>query len=189
MAGRRDEVLEAAVRVLGTGGPRRLTYQAVDAAAGVPNGTTSNHFRSRALLIEGIVTHIRQLDAQDWERFAAAPAPPGPEGMAAALARTVRHVLGPARHRTAARYALALESVASPEVREHLARAQDRLLELTAGRLRELGSPTPLEHCRMLFDYLDGVIFHGIVRGEEDRDVEPGIRVLLRAFLADTAAR
>ncbi|MFE7431263.1 TetR/AcrR family transcriptional regulator, partial [Streptomyces sp. NPDC057545] len=58
MPGRRDQVLDAAVKVLGTGGLRGLTYQAVDKAAAVPAGPTSNHFRSRDLLVTGGVAHL-----------------------------------------------------------------------------------------------------------------------------------
>ncbi|AZM49820.1 TetR family transcriptional regulator [Streptomyces sp. WAC 06738] len=187
MPGRRGEVLDAAVKVLGTGGLRGLTYQAVDTAAGVPAGTTSNHFRSRALLVTGVVAHLEALDARDWKRFAAAPAGGGPDALADALTRTVRHVLGPGRHRTAARYALALEGIVRPEVREPLSRAREAMIELTSAWLAEAGSPVPREHCRILFDYLDGLIFHQVATPEPDFDPAPGIRTVLTAFLPPTA--
>ncbi|WP_181786784.1 TetR/AcrR family transcriptional regulator [Streptomyces phytophilus] len=187
MPGRREQVLDAAVKVLGTGGLRGLTYQAVDKAAGVPAGTTSNHFRSRALLVTGVVAHLEALDARDWKRFAAAPAGGTPDALADALARTVRHVLGPGRHRTAARYALALEGIARPEVREPLSRAREAMIELTSAWLAEAGSPAPREHCGILFDYLDGLIFHQVATPDRDFDPAPGIRTVLTAFLPPPA--
>jgi len=183
MPGRRDEVLDAAVTVLADGGLRRLTYQAVDAAAGVPTGTTSNHFRNRDLLVAGVVTHLEALDAREWQHFAAAPAPLGPDALANALAETVRHHLGPAKHRTAARYALALEGISRPAVQESLSRAHTSLMQLTSRWLSELGSTAPLDHCRILFDYLDGMIFHQTTHPRNDFDPTPGIRTVLTALL------
>jgi DNA-binding transcriptional regulator YbjK len=189
MPGRREEVLDAAVAVLGDGGLRRLTYQAVDAAAGVPSGTTSNHFRNHDLLVAGVVAHLEALDARDWQHFAAAPAPLGLRELADALTGTVQHLLGPAGHRTAARYALAIEGSARPAVRESLNRAQQSLIELTSKWLGALGSPTPEEHCRILFDYLEGLTFHQVTLPRDDFDPAPGIRTVLEALLPDAMSR
>ncbi|MFG3259742.1 TetR/AcrR family transcriptional regulator [Streptomyces sp. NPDC048172] len=183
MAGRREQVLDAAVEIVGTGGLRRLTYQAVDTAAGVPNGTTSNHFRSRDLLVAGVVDHLEALDTRDWEHFAALPSPGGPEALAETLTSLVHHALGPARHRTAARYTLVLEALARPAIRGPLSRAQASLITLMSPWLEALGSPTPVAHCRTLFDYLDGVIFHQVTLPTEDFDPSPGIRTVLAATL------
>ena len=182
MAGRREEVLDAAIGVLGSGGLRRLTYQAVDAAAGVPAGTTSNHFRTRDALVDGIVAHLELLDRRDWVAFGGRPAPNGPHELAAALARTVLHLLGPGRERTTARYALVLEGVARPAVREPLIRGRESLTVWGAQWLRDLGSPAPEEHCRTLFDFLDGMMLHQIGMPEEGFDPGPGIRTVLAGF-------
>ncbi|MDI3417653.1 TetR/AcrR family transcriptional regulator [Streptomyces luteolus] len=187
MPGRRDEVLDAAVRVLGTKGLRGLTYQAVDRTAGAPAGTTSNHFRSHDLLVTGVVAHLETLDARDWRHFAATAPAGDPEALTQALARVVGHMLGPARHRTAARYALALEGIARPAVREAMSRARTSMIELTSAWLAELGSPAPLDHCTILFDYLDGFLFHQLATAHTPADPEPGIRALLGAFLASPA--
>ncbi|MDI3387649.1 TetR/AcrR family transcriptional regulator [Streptomyces sp. B-S-A8] len=195
MAGRREQVLDAAVEILGTGGLRRLTYQAVDAAADAPVGTTSNHFRSRDLLVAGVVDHLETLDARDWASLAAErtpeptsePAsghtPDGPEALSATLAGLVRHALGPARHRTAARYTLALEGLARPTARTSLARAQQSLMSLLAPWLESLGSTDPAAHGRILFDYVDGAIFHQVTLPTEDFDPEPGLRAVLTGLL------
>lgn len=185
MPGRRDQVLDAAVKVLGTSGLRGLTYQAVDKTAEAPAGTTSNHFRSRDLLVEGVVAHLRTLDARDWERFAGFQVNGDRQALADALARTVRHMLGPARHRTTARYALALEGIVRPSVREPLSRARGAMMELTSKWLAEAGSTAPLEHCTILFDYIDGLIFNQVAMPDEQFDPEPGISTVLSALLPD----
>ncbi|MDB1088101.1 TetR family transcriptional regulator [Streptomyces sp. ACA25] len=189
MTGRRDEVLDAAVEVVGSGGLRRLTYRAVDTAAGVPAGTTSNHFRSRDSLVQGVVAHLEALDRRDWEAFGGQPAPAGPDELAAAVARTVRHFLGPGRTRLTARYALLLEGIARPAVREPLARANASLTHWGARWLRELGSPAPEEHCEVLMDYLDGLMLHRVTMERADFDPEPGIRTVLSGFLPPPESR
>lgn len=187
MAGRREQVLDAAVEIVGTGGLRRLTYQAVDTAAGVPSGTTSNHFRSRDLLVEGVVNHLETLDARDWEHFATLPSPGGPQALAETLTSLVHHALGPARHRTAARYTLALEAaLARPAIQAPLSRAQKSLMTLMSPWLEALGSATPAAHWRVLFDYLDGLIFHQVSLPDEDFDPGPGIRTVLDSTLPST---
>jgi hypothetical protein len=67
---RREQVLDAAITVLGGDGSRGLTHRAVDAAAGVPAGTTSNHNRTREALLAGIVTRLAELDRADWDALA-----------------------------------------------------------------------------------------------------------------------
>ncbi|MFF4761011.1 TetR/AcrR family transcriptional regulator, partial [Streptomyces sp. NPDC001292] len=81
----------------------------------------------------------------------------------------------------------ALEGIVRPAVREPLSRARESLIELTSKWLADLGSPAPREHCRILFDYVDGLIFHQIVMPEDEFDPEPGIRTVLSAFLPPAA--
>lgn len=55
---RRDLLTDAGLRVLAELGARGLTHRAVDRAAGVPLGTTTNYFRTRDALIAGLVDRI-----------------------------------------------------------------------------------------------------------------------------------
>ncbi len=56
MANRREELLDAAISVLGERGIHGLSHRAVDAVARLPTGSTSNYFRTRdarhAILVE-----------------------------------------------------------------------------------------------------------------------------------------
>lgn len=174
---RRDQVLDAAVEVLGTDGMRRLTYQAVDTRAGVPAGTTSNYFRSRDALLDGIVEHIEALDRADIAQLALAE-----DGLAATLAGFVRHALGPGRPRIVARYALFLETLARPELRDSLTRSREALVVRGADWLRAIGSHDPAAHARTVLDFLDGVILHQIAMPRPDFDPLPGIVAVLRGL-------
>jgi DNA-binding transcriptional regulator YbjK len=66
-AERRVALVNAAVEVLAAEGARGLTFRAVDAAAAVPTGTSSNYFTSRDDL-------LHQIDAWLHERLAPDPA-------------------------------------------------------------------------------------------------------------------
>lgn len=76
---RRRMIADAGLTVLAREGSRGLTHRAVDTAAQVPTGTTSNYFRSRDALIEGLVERIGERLAptpDDLElRATAAPGP------------------------------------------------------------------------------------------------------------------
>ncbi|MGH3122524.1 MAG: TetR/AcrR family transcriptional regulator, partial [Streptosporangiaceae bacterium] len=56
---------DAAIAVLADHGARGLTHRAVDQAAGLPPGTTSNHARSREALLTLTLTRIAELDAAE----------------------------------------------------------------------------------------------------------------------------
>ena len=76
---RRRTIADAGLTVLAREGSRGLTHRAVDIAAQVPTGTTSNYFRSRDALIEGLVERIGERLAptpEDLERRATVE--PGP---------------------------------------------------------------------------------------------------------------
>ncbi|PRX45927.1 TetR family transcriptional regulator [Prauserella shujinwangii] len=188
MRGRREQVLDAAMHLLGTEGARRLTYQAVDAAAGVPPGTTSNHFRTRAALVAGLAEHLEKLDRRTWEALTDRIRPTDPAGLADALAGLVVDATGPGRDRTAARYALFLEAAARPELRAPLARGRSRLTELGVSWLARLGSTDPERHCAMLLEYLDGTILGRLTFPGTAPDPAPRIRALLNGLLGSGPA-
>lgn len=181
---RRDRVLDAAITVLGTQGRRQLTHRAVDAAAGVAPGTTSNYFRTADALIDGVAQRLEALDRADWEAIAGRVPAEGTDELAQALAGYLRHALGPARARTAARFALFLEAAARPELRPSVGRTRAMVVEWGARWVSRLGSPAPASHTRLLLDYLDGVILHELAAPDPELDPLPALRDLLRRLAA-----
>ncbi|MBL0781565.1 TetR family transcriptional regulator, partial [Streptomyces albidoflavus] len=53
--GRADRIADAALALLAERGLRGLTHRAVDEAAGLPQGSTSNHARTRLALLRTVV--------------------------------------------------------------------------------------------------------------------------------------
>ena len=88
MADRRTDLLDAALELVGTQGMRGLTHRAVDTAAGVPPGSTSNYFRTREALVLGIVERyiVRE---REMATGPGGDVPPTAEGVARALGRFV----------------------------------------------------------------------------------------------------
>lgn len=114
--GRRRTIADAGLAVLARDGSRGLTHRAVDVVAGVPTGTTSNYFRSRDALIEGLVERIGERlgpTPADLERRASGA--PGPELFADYIRDIVRR-LSDDRDVTIALFELRLESSRRPEV-------------------------------------------------------------------------
>ena len=62
---RTRQVGDAAIAVLAGQGARGLTHRAVDQAAGLPSGTTSNYARTRAALLTLALARIAELDAAE----------------------------------------------------------------------------------------------------------------------------
>src|SRR5690242_17791338 len=75
MAGRRETLLDAAIQVLGGQGTRALTHRAVDAAAGVPTGSTANYFPTRDALFEAIVDRVSAIERAHFDELALAVSP------------------------------------------------------------------------------------------------------------------
>lgn len=176
---RQEALLDAAIRVLGSGGPRQLTHRAVDAEAGVPVGSTSNYFRTREALVDAVVARFVALDREEWARFGGGDAQADGADLVRALDRYVRHSVGAGRVRTLARYALFLEATARPRLRRELGEAAAGIAGWGVDRLRRLGYREPERHCRLLLDYLDGVILHHLAYPDPAFDPVPGIEFVL----------
>lgn len=72
--GRREDLGDAAISVVAEDGLKGLTHRAVDAAADVPAGTTSNYFRTRQALVEAVAARIEERDHEIWASLGPPPA-------------------------------------------------------------------------------------------------------------------
>ncbi|WP_392544516.1 TetR/AcrR family transcriptional regulator [Oryzobacter telluris] len=117
--GRRAELLEAAVEVVAEAGLRGLTHRAVDARAGLPEGTCSAYLRSRSALLVALAEHVAGMLARDVDAMttAAAEHAGDPEAVAGEVtALLLRWLERPAVVRTQAE--LSLEAARRPELME-----------------------------------------------------------------------
>lgn len=178
MPDRRTLLLDAALELVGTQGMRGLTHRAVDAAAGLPPGSTSNHFRTREALVLGIVERfiVRERAMVTGPRDEADPTP---GGVAAAFGRFVDRALGPDRVVTLARYAILVETAQNPGLREGMAPGADQVDTWSLDLLTRAGSRDPHRDVGVLANYVTGLVLHELALPSPDLDAEARIRAVI----------
>ncbi|MGI5350958.1 TetR/AcrR family transcriptional regulator [Streptomyces sp. CA-250714] len=156
-------IADTAIRLLAERGLRGLTHRAVDEAAGLPLGSTSNHARTRAALLEAAIRRLTELEAavlttEEMAESAREASGPGP--LAALIATALHRHLTRHRALLVARYELALEATRRPELRAYYDRTG---MSNFAGPLRAMlgaaGSTAPDRHALSLLAWCDGILF------------------------------
>jgi DNA-binding transcriptional regulator YbjK len=182
VSARQQQVLDAAIDVLGTRGMRNLTHRAVDDRAGVPLGSTSNLFRTREALIAGVLGRLQEREKAGWANLAG-------EGLAdreafvAALGRFVRELTGEGRVITLARHAIFVEASHNPALQAQIARAQQELAVWAIPFVAALGSKDPATDLRLILSFVDGLLVNQLASPAEDFDPTPAIATLLRGMV------
>lgn len=175
MADRRTTILDAALEIVGTQGMRGLTHRAVDAAAALPPGSTSNHFRTREALVLGIVERfiVRERAMATGPRD---DVDPTPDGVATALGRFVERAVGPDRAVTLARYAILVETAQNPSLREGMAVGADVVDTWALDLVTRSGSSDPERDLGILANYVTGLVLHELALPSADLDAPARIR-------------
>lgn len=183
VATRREEILDAAIDLLGTRGLRALTHRAVDEAAAVPTGSTSNYFRTREALLIGVTERLEERDRADWEALNRLLGPATVEHLVEGLARFILHATGPDRARTLARFALFSEAQTMPALHESLQRGHRRLRDWAIEMAAQVGIAAG--DTTILVDYLDGVVVHRLGGAGTETDPRAALERLVGALTAD----
>lgn len=188
-AGSRAGIIgDTALALLFERGMRGLTHRAVDAAAGLPQGSTSNLARTRQALLETAVRRLAEREAA----VLALEELPGPgdgrEALLDGLARALHRYLTRHRELLVARYELALEAVRRPELRAFYDNAGARFREPLNAMMAAAGSADPERHALSLVAWCEGLMFscaagsyHRALPGEEE--LRTGFDELLRGML------
>lgn len=183
MADRRTTILDAAIETLGTTGMRGLTHRAVDQAAGLPAGSTSNLFRSRDALLHGIVEQFAQRERAAFERVAMTEVPLTPEDLGRTLARFAIESTRGNRCVTVARYALLVEGAFRPTLQGTLAEAGATVNAWATQWLRVVGSAHPDRDWTVLANYVTGLTLHELAHPSDDFDPTDRITELIRILV------
>jgi DNA-binding transcriptional regulator YbjK len=169
---RRSTILDGALAVLAEQGMRGLTHRAVDAAAGLPSGSTSYYFRSRAALVTGCGQRLLEWDlAEDVPDVEAALRTAGPDvpgALAAVLTAVGVRMATTERWRTLARYELSLAAVRDPALRDDLIAGGDTIRRRGAALLAMVGAVDPDMASAQVAAVLDGLVYTALVRGPHD---------------------
>jgi DNA-binding transcriptional regulator YbjK len=189
---RQEQVLDAAVTVLGTQGSRQLTHRAVDAEAGVPSGSTSNYFRTRGALIAGVLERLIALERAAWNELAAELGQSEPLGLdrfADAVGKLVGELSGARRVITLARLAVFAEAATHPQLRQPIESVRTGLEGWGAEWISKLGSPRPIPDFWGLMALIDGLLLSQCATPAADFDPVPAIHTYLRGIHREHDAR
>lgn len=180
MSSTRDRALAAAVHLVGGRGVRELTHIRVDAQAGLPKGSTSNHFRTRAALVAGVIEWIAEQERAD---LVAAMKPAGTvDEVIDALCAVLDDLTGLHAERTRARYALFFEMASEPEIQAPLRAQRVRFAEWVRELLIGLDAPDPDAASRALLAFASGLIVHRLTV-DDSLPVRPVVAVAVRGCL------
>ena len=157
--GRRGELLDAAVHVVSAVGLRGLTHRAVDARAGLAQGTCSAYLRTRLALLEALTEHVGGILARDVEEMAARLAPHAHDHDAVVQAATELLLgwLGDVDV-VRAQSELALEATRRPELMVVFDRWRQGLVEVVEAMVARSGAPDPARRAAIGVAALEGVL-------------------------------
>lgn len=182
MSDRREQILDAAIAVLGTKGLRALTHRAVDAQAGLPEGSTSNSFRTREALVGGILDRLVEIETAVWQRLAGQRPPRSLEQFAQLIGDMVGEVTGPAKALTLARHAIFHEAAFHPGLQEKIRAARRQLAAWGEPWLAQFGSTAPAADYLTVLALVDGLVAIQLACPEPDFDPTPSILTTLRGM-------
>jgi DNA-binding transcriptional regulator YbjK len=178
MPDRRTQLLDAALAVVADKGMKGLTHRAVDAAAQLPQGTTSNYYRNRASLVEAVLDHLLELDAALLRDQGPAGPPQDVDELAGRLAALILALAGQHAGLTRARLALSLDKPESVTA-GHL-----RLVGGLEQALAGMGVAEPSARARDVADYGDGVLLHLLTVRRDEQPDAAAIAAAVRRLLA-----
>jgi AcrR family transcriptional regulator len=179
MTGNRERSLRAAVELLGTGGVRALTHGRVDAAAGLPKGSTSNHFRTRAALLDGVLTWML---AQQLTEVGTSVQVDTVDDLVEALTGLFAYLTGPERSTTRARLALLVEAGHDADLRALMATGRRTVIDALRPTLERVGARDSELAGQTLAACFQGLFLQDLIA--EDLDPEPVIDLVVRAAVA-----
>ena len=181
---RRRALTDAAIAVLAEEGARGLTHRAVDAAAGVPTGTTSNYFRSRDDLVAALFTRISERLTPDPEVAARLAARAPSRKLFADYLRDIVARLTANRDVTLALFELRLESTRRPEVAEQLSAWLRDGLAADVAFNAEAGLPGGRAEIALFHYAIDGLVLDRLtVPLDEDADLDALVATIVRRIL------
>ncbi|MFD1831102.1 TetR/AcrR family transcriptional regulator [Streptomyces desertarenae] len=186
---RAELIADTAIGLLAERGLRGLTHRAVDEAAGLPQGSTSNHARTREALLEAAVRRLADREAEILAPRRVPGPDAGPEAMARVVAEALHRYLTRHRRLAVARYELALEATRRPALRAVYDRAgTGAFREPLVAVMAAAGSAAPERHALSLIAWCEGMMFacaagshHSAVPDPEE--LRTGLGELLRGML------
>ena len=174
--------MDAAVELVGQQGIRALTHARVDERAGLPKGSTSNWFRTRAALLAGVTQWIAEQETRDLgavltQQF------DDLDGFVEVFSSAIELLTGRYAVRTRARYALFLEAGSDPELFAPLRAQREGLEAWSRTLLVTLGAKHPDIAVHAFMAFGDGIVLHRL-SVDPDAPVRESVAVAVRGCLS-----
>jgi len=185
--GRREQILDAALRLIGRSGRESVTHRAVAEEAGVPLGSTTYYFDSRDDLLGQALEHVA---AQEVERYARLGEQLRTVKSGRELAdRLISELVAAAEDRVAyiAEYELWLEAGRRSDLREAAQSWCNAEQYAVAAAMEKLGSSDPRADASIVVAALDGLGERVLAREEDPaaaaKELKPELRRLVERLL------
>lgn len=188
MASRRDDLLDAAIDLLGGQGFRAVTHRAVDAAGGFPAGSASNYFRTREALLNAVVERFAARERANWEEIATRVCPTTPRELAEVLRMFALAATGSQRTLALARYAILVEAGIRPSLRAQLAATGARVNTWFIAWLRLAGSADPARDAPIIMNHWTGLVLHQLAIPDPAFDPVAQLEELVTTVIRPRAA-
>lgn len=187
--GRRAALADGGLHVLARDGARGLTHRAVDAATGVPQGTTSNYFPTRDDLIGGLVSRIgERLTPNPTVHAALAEREPSRDLFADYLRDIVRRLLAD-RDVALALLELRLEAARKPSVASTLGAWMRAGFEADVAFNAEAHLPAGRSDVALFHFAIDGLILDQLtVQIDPDLSLDAAVDQLVERLLPAASA-
>lgn len=173
---RKEKAADAAIEVIAENGMRGLTHRAVDARAGLPDGSTSSCFRTRLALQCGVLDRLverQEAMLEQWPAVSWRPdTPEDRDEIVERVADLLEWLLGEGREQSQVRLEMYLDAVRRPELHPYMEKASGRFLDFAVTSLREGGIADAESKGRLILAQLDGILFDALSRpfwGPADR--------------------
>ena len=185
--GRREQILEATLRVIGRSGRESVTHRAVAEEAGVPLGSTTYYFDSRDDLLRQALEYVAAHEVERYGRL-------GEELRSVKSGRDLAdrllsELVSAAEDRVAyiAEYELWLEASRRPELREAAQSWCDAEQRSVAGAMEALGSSDPRADASLVVAAIDGLGERVLAREDDPaqaaKELRPELRRLIERLL------
>jgi TetR/AcrR family transcriptional regulator, regulator of biofilm formation and stress response len=181
--GRREQILDATVRVIGRLGREAVTHRAVAEEAGVPLGSTTYYFDSRDDLLGQALEHVARMEIERHAQL----------GEALLKAKTPRQLADlllnelifevEDRDAYIAEYELWLEAGRRPELREAATEWCDAVQLAVAGAMEKLGSTNPATDASLVVAAVDGLGERALGREDDTTRAISEFRPQLRRLI------
>jgi DNA-binding transcriptional regulator YbjK len=181
--GRREQILDAALRIIGRSGRQAVTHRAVAEEAGVPLGSTTYYFDSRDDLLGQALEHVA---ASEVERYAKRGEELRTVKSAHELAdRLIDELVVAAQDRIAyiAEYEIWLEAGRRPELREAAQSWCDAEQRSVALAMETLGSSDPATDASLIVAAIDGLGERVLAREDDPAQAAKEFRPELRRLI------